>query len=112
MEDNAPCQESLSGTPAERAEAADAVSVDEVLGEIAVGVTMIADIRESLNRLVVMARQDGATWERIGAAAGVSRQAAHERWSKVVNSTALSCIALARREEVVGSTDSVNRIPD
>lgn len=33
------------------------------------------------DRAVTLARAEGATWKEIGAALGVSTQAAHKRWS-------------------------------
>ncbi|MGF6888543.1 hypothetical protein ABIA39_007758 [Nocardia sp. GAS34] len=36
---------------------------------------------------VVAARQAGATWAAIGLACGVSRQAAHDRWGKLLHAT-------------------------
>lgn len=40
----------------------------------------IADAHDRLEAAVRDARADGATWAQIGAAAGITRQAAHERW--------------------------------
>jgi hypothetical protein len=34
---------------------------------------------------VIGARRRGATWKQIGAACGISRQAAHDRWSRYVD---------------------------
>jgi hypothetical protein len=42
---------------------------------------------ERLARLVAQAREVGVTWEDIGRAAGVTRQSAHERWSRTVPTT-------------------------
>ncbi|WP_208544500.1 hypothetical protein [Saccharomonospora piscinae] len=45
---------------------------------------LIADAdhtRDQITAAVAHARTAGASWERIGAAAGISRQSAHERWS-------------------------------
>jgi hypothetical protein len=36
-------------------------------------------------RLVRRARSSGASWQKIGDAAGMSRQAAHERWSHLLD---------------------------
>ncbi|MHA6806309.1 hypothetical protein [Salinifilum ghardaiensis] len=40
----------------------------------------LADTRVELDAAVAAARAAGASWTAIGAAAGLSRQAAHERW--------------------------------
>lgn len=41
---------------------------------------VIADATADLAQAVVLARATGRSWEDIGRAAGISRQAAHERW--------------------------------
>ncbi len=43
----------------------------------------IAAAHQRLERAVRDARAAGATWAQIGAATGVSRQAAHERWGHI-----------------------------
>ena len=43
------------------------------------------DAQDRLNEAVRQARADGASWTDIGDAAGMSRQSAHQRWSKVVD---------------------------
>jgi len=40
----------------------------------------VARAQALLEATVVLAREAGATWAQIGAATGMSRQAAHERW--------------------------------
>jgi len=40
----------------------------------------LADARETLDQAVATARASGASWTLIGNAAGITRQAAHERW--------------------------------
>lgn len=40
----------------------------------------IAEAQEELERAVARARAAGESWSSIGAAAGVTRQSAHERW--------------------------------
>jgi hypothetical protein len=54
-------------------------------------------LRESLDRViesaVVSERESAATWEQIGSAAGLSRQAAHEKWARGVDTWA----AMGRR---------------
>ncbi|WP_280232273.1 hypothetical protein [Nocardia cyriacigeorgica] len=41
----------------------------------------VVEAQRRLNEAVVAARAQGASWEAIGRAAGMSRQSAHERWS-------------------------------
>ncbi|MFC8047969.1 hypothetical protein [Nocardia sp. NPDC057353] len=43
----------------------------------------VADAQRALTEAVREARAQGASWETIGRAAGMSRQSAHERWSKL-----------------------------
>lgn len=43
----------------------------------------IAQAHQQLEHAVRDARADGATWAQIGLAAGVTRQAAHERWGHI-----------------------------
>ncbi|MEV6432958.1 hypothetical protein [Nocardia sp. NPDC051463] len=43
------------------------------------------DAQDRLNDVVRQARADGASWTDIGDAAGMTRQSAHQRWSKVVD---------------------------
>ncbi|MEV6341214.1 hypothetical protein AB0M12_41650 [Nocardia vinacea] len=42
------------------------------------------DAQDRLNAAVRQAREDGASWTDIGDAAGMTRQSAHERWSRMV----------------------------
>jgi hypothetical protein len=56
-----------------------------LLGAIALDVATIVNARAHLDELVTSARLVGMSWAKIGEAAGISRQAAHERWSKVLN---------------------------
>ncbi len=46
-------------------------------------VQLVDDTREVLERAVVYERERGASWQTIGAALGVSRQTAHERFADV-----------------------------
>jgi hypothetical protein len=43
--------------------------------------SFVKDATEELTMAVNKARQAGASWSDIGEAAGMSRQAAHKRWS-------------------------------
>lgn len=48
-----------------------------------------ARIRQEIERLAVQdARREGATWEQIGAALGVPRQAAHRKWASLIDAPA------------------------
>lgn len=51
------------------------------LRAIAVLVDRLAQDEEELRRLVLSARENGKSWGQIGIALGVTRQAAHERFS-------------------------------
>ncbi|NKY87513.1 hypothetical protein [Nocardia veterana] len=44
----------------------------------------VAAAQQDLTDAVRVAREQGASWEEIGRAAGMTRQSAHERWAKVV----------------------------
>lgn len=53
----------------------------EGLAAIARASTAVASAEVELNMAVEAARANGASWEAIGRAAGMTRQAAHGRWS-------------------------------
>lgn len=42
----------------------------------------LANVGDALDRAVAVARATGASWSSIGEAAGISRQAASERWGR------------------------------
>lgn len=44
----------------------------------------VAEAEARLTAAVAAARKQGATWEAIGRAAGMTRQSAHERWARVI----------------------------
>src|ERR671910_3024402 len=46
-------------------------------------VQLVDDARAVLDRAVVYERERGASWQTIGAAIGISRQTAHERFAEV-----------------------------
>jgi hypothetical protein len=58
--------------------------IDEVDGEAAIKAALAAirAAEDQLDQAVVRARQKRLSWARIGAAAGMSAQSAHERWAK------------------------------
>src|ERR671913_1712584 len=57
---------------------------DSGAGEIVEwAVQLVDDARVVLERAVVYERERGASWQTIGAAIGISRQTAHERFSEV-----------------------------
>lgn len=41
------------------------------------------DLSEAEDHAALTARRQGATWQQIGEALGMSRQAAHERWGNI-----------------------------
>ncbi|MGW4125786.1 hypothetical protein [Nocardia sp. NPDC004711] len=43
----------------------------------------VTDAQARLTEAVQQARRQAASWEAIGRAAGMTRQSAHERWSKL-----------------------------
>lgn len=49
-------------------------------------ISLLLQARAGLDvgREVVLLRRQGATWAQIGAATGMARQSAHERWSETV----------------------------
>lgn len=67
----------------------------EALPELAVHDTArrLEEIRAELDTAVITARAAGRSWDKIGTAAGMSRQSAHERWDHLV-SAALEPLAL------------------
>lgn len=54
--------------------------INEFLLSIRQHIAGVKHAQESLNHMVSTAKHFGATWEQIGAALGISRQAAHERF--------------------------------
>ncbi|MBF6393825.1 hypothetical protein IU443_28255 [Nocardia farcinica] len=44
----------------------------------------VAEAEARLTAAVAAARKQGASWEAIGRAAGMTRQSAHERWARVI----------------------------
>ena len=60
---------------------AEHVSPHEALAVIRTSCTEIAAAKRRLDEAVLYGRSAGQTWERIGQAAGMTRQSAQERWS-------------------------------
>jgi hypothetical protein len=58
------------------------------LAEVKAAAVAARKAGSALDDAVRRARQDGATWEAIGNAAGMTRQAAHGRWQPVVTGEA------------------------
>lgn len=52
---------------------------------VEVAAEAVAEAQQELTAAVRAAREQGASWEAIGQAAGMTRQSAHERWAKVIN---------------------------
>ncbi|MCP9625239.1 hypothetical protein NMK54_34400 [Nocardia otitidiscaviarum] len=50
---------------------------------IEVAAAAVAEAQQRLTDAVREAREQGASWEAIGTAAGMTRQSAHERWSRL-----------------------------
>jgi hypothetical protein len=57
---------------------------DEALVEVTVLAAEQAAVGRRLDAAVARARAAGASWDRIGTAAGITRQSAHERWRHVL----------------------------
>jgi hypothetical protein len=53
------------------------------LDALAVAVEMKRTSERCTHRAVIDARDDGATWEEIGKALGITKQAAYDRWAGV-----------------------------
>lgn len=51
--------------------------------EVSRAAKAVAEHQQRLEAAVLEARRLGLSWEKIGAAAGITRQAAHERWGRV-----------------------------
>jgi hypothetical protein len=56
------------------------MTVDETLNALVETVHERAELEFRARRLVAEAHKQGASWAQIGAALGISRQAAHERY--------------------------------
>jgi hypothetical protein len=61
-------------------------AIDATAG-IKAAVIAVRSAQDALDDGVRAARSRGLSWAKIGAAAGVSAQAAHERWSKITDSS-------------------------
>ena len=63
--------------------------IDAIDAAVAIkaAVGTVRSAQDALDDTVRAARQRGLSWAKIGAAAGVTAQAAHERWSKLTDST-------------------------
>lgn len=54
----------------------------DAVGELKAAAEALKHAQERLNRKVLQARAAGVSWAKIGASAGITRQAAHERWGR------------------------------
>ncbi|MDF4250516.1 MULTISPECIES: hypothetical protein [unclassified Streptomyces] len=76
----------MAGTEAEGADEAVHTAQAALDGDPAVGLRAVAALRRLAERLEVLqvdsARRQGWSWDEIGAALGVSRQAVHKKHSK------------------------------
>lgn len=68
--------------------------LDDTLPEIRVAeaAVLASGERDRLDSAVRRARSVGASWSAVASAAGMSKQAAHERWAAVVNGSALDVV--------------------
>ena len=57
------------------------MSAETALRALEFAVFALEKERRSVDDLVYEAREDGASWELIGKALGISRQAAHEKYA-------------------------------
>ncbi|MGI5352271.1 hypothetical protein ACQEU8_29380 [Streptomyces sp. CA-250714] len=76
----------MAGTEAEEADEAVHTAQAALNGDPAVGLRAVAALRRLAERLEVLqvdnARRQGWSWDEIGAALGVSRQAVHKKHAK------------------------------
>lgn len=74
----------------------------------AVAALALAEAADRLARLEVMAarERDGATWELVGSALGISRQSAHERFRTGPDGLHSRLFQQAARQKSVGSSGS------
>ena len=72
---------------------------DDVLGAVTAAQELAERVDWVLLSLVGEARGAGASWERVAAALGVSRQAAHKRFAPVVAEALARAAAPAEEEE-------------
>lgn len=79
------------------------VRPDEVLAEVSTLAAEHADVGQRLAEVVGRARAVGVSWTDIGAAAGITRQSAHERWRHVQPAAAEVMEKLQRANEAVAA---------
>lgn len=58
--------------------------IAEALGRVVTSLRNLESVKDELDESVASARVAGSSWEAIGEAAGVTQQAAHQRWAKKV----------------------------
>jgi hypothetical protein len=75
------CNRILKGKPTPRFPGWDSLSDAELLRALRPGAAAVDAVRDVLQEHVEILRGRGVSWERIGEAMGVSRQAAWERFS-------------------------------
>jgi hypothetical protein len=75
------CNRILAGKPTPPFPGWDALSDEELLGTLRPAAAAVGTVEQTLQQHVESLRRRGVTWERIGAALGVSRQSAWERFS-------------------------------
>jgi ClpX C4-type zinc finger protein len=74
------CNRILAGKPTPPFPGWDMLTDDDLLNTLRPAATAVTAVDETLRQHVDLLRQRGLTWERIGAALGISRQAAWERF--------------------------------
>jgi ATP-dependent Clp protease ATP-binding subunit ClpX len=75
------CNRILAGKPAPPFPGWDSLGADELLRTLRPAAAAVGAVEQTLQEHVDLLRHRGVTWERIGAALGVSRQSAWERFS-------------------------------
>jgi hypothetical protein len=75
------CNCILAGKPAPPFPGWDALSDGELLGTLPPAAAAVDAVQQTLQQHIDLLRRRGVTWERIGTALGVSRQAGGERFS-------------------------------
>ncbi|WP_202462759.1 hypothetical protein [Streptomyces sp. SID8374] len=67
-------------------------------------------VDELVEHAVVAEREEGTTWSQVAAAAGISKQAAHERWTGGVNAWAASGRSLFSRDSHHSTLDAAQQL--
>jgi hypothetical protein len=76
------CNRILAGKPAVPFPGWESLSDDDLLHTLRPAAAALGEVEQILREHVDLLRRRGVTWERIGAALGVSRQSAWERFAR------------------------------